>query len=103
MSKEKLTGQATAEQIQEWKDKHGDIFKIQVENSVCYLKAPNRKVLGYASVAGKDNPLKFNEVILESCWLGGDEMIKTDDSLFLSAGAKINGIVEVKEANLEKL
>ncbi|MDR1543882.1 MAG: hypothetical protein LBS50_05635 [Prevotellaceae bacterium] len=29
-----------------------------------FTTKPSRKALGYASMAGKDNPLKFNEVIL---------------------------------------
>lgn len=93
----------TKEQIAEWKAKHGDIFKIKVEDKVAYLKKPSRKALGYASVAGKDNPLKFNEVLLNDCWLGGDEEIKTNDSLFLSISSKLSELIEVKEVELEKL
>jgi hypothetical protein len=103
MSTEKLKGQATDEQIKEWKDKHGNIFKINVDGKVCYLRKPSRKALGYASAVGKDNPLKFNEVILNDCWLGGDETIKTDDDLFLSVSGKIAELIEIKEAELEKL
>jgi len=94
---------ATKEQIAEWKAKHGDVFCIKVEDKVCYLKKPSRKALGYASVAGKDNPLKFNEVLLNDCWLGGDEEIKTNDDLFLSVSPKLTELIEVKEAELEKL
>jgi len=94
---------ATKEQIAEWKAKHGDIFLIKVEDKACYLRKPSRKVLGYASVAGKDNPLKFNEVILNDCWLNGDEEIKTNDDLFLSISPKLTELIEVKEAELEKL
>lgn len=93
----------TKEQISALKQKHGEIFKIKVDGKCCLLRKPNRKELGYASVAGKENPLKFNEVILNSCWLDGDEEIKTNDTLFLSASAKIADIIEVKEAELEKL
>lgn len=93
----------TTEQIAELKLKHGEIFKITVDGKSCILRKPNRKELGYASVAGKDNPLKFNEVIFNSCWLAGDEIIKDDDTLFLSASAKIAEIIEFKEAELEKL
>ncbi len=103
MGKAKLVGEVSTEQIQEWKGKHKDVFKIQVGNSVCYLKKPSRKALGYASMAGKDNPLKFNEVILNDCWLGGDDNIKTDDTLFLSASAKVAALIEIQEASLEKL
>lgn len=93
----------TKEQIADFKAKHGEIFKIKVDGKSCLLRKPNRKELGYASVAGKENPLKFNEVILNSCWLAGDEEIRTNDTLFLSASAKIAEIIEVKEAELEKL
>jgi hypothetical protein len=91
------------QQIEEWKSQHGEIFRIKVLDKECYLKKPSRKALGYASMAGKDNPLKFNEVLLNDCWLGGDEEIKTNDELFLSASAKIAELIKVEEAELEKL
>lgn len=95
--------EADKKQIAEWKTKHGRIFCIRVEDKACYLKTPNRKTLGYAAVAGKENPLKFNEVVLRDCWLAGDEEIRTDDSLFLSVSQKLSEVVEVKEAELEEL
>jgi len=94
---------AKQEQIDEWKKKHKEVFRVTVEDKACYLKKPSRKALGYASMAGKDNPLKFNEVILNDCWLDGDEEIKTDDDLFLSVSPKLSEIIEVKSAELEKL
>ena len=93
----------TKEQIEQLKQKHGQIYKITVDNKSCLLRKPNRKELGYATMAGKDYPLKFNEVILNACWLDGDDEIRNDDTLFLSASAKIADIIEVKEAELEKL
>jgi hypothetical protein len=94
---------ATKEQIDNWKGKHGEIFRIVVEDKACYLKKPSRKALGYASMAGKENPLKFNEVMLKDCWLDGDSEIQTDDTLFLSVSGKLADLIEVKEAELEKL
>jgi hypothetical protein len=94
---------ATNEQVSEWKAKYGKVYCIQVDGKACYLKKPSRKALGYASMAGKENPLKFNEVLLNDCWLGGDEEIKKDDTLFLSVSAKLSELVEVKEAELVEL
>jgi hypothetical protein len=94
---------ATKEQISEWKAKHGKVFRIKVEDKACYMKRPSRKALGYAMVAGKNNPLKFNEELLKDCWLGGDEEIKTDDELFFAASAQFGEIVNSKEAELEEL
>ena len=98
----------TKEQIQEWKRKYGDIFLLIVEDKECYLRKPSRKTLSYASVAGKDNPLGFNEVMLRDvekggCWLGGDEQIREDDDLFLSVSGKIADLIEIKDAELKKL
>lgn len=93
----------TAEQIQEWKAKHGDVFKITVEDKVCFLKSPDRKTLGYAASVGAKDPMRFNEIMLKGCWLGGDEEIQRDDTLFISAAQKLSELIEIKEATLEKL
>ncbi len=103
MTNQTQNTEVTPAQIAEWKKKHGDVFKITIEDKVCYLRKPTRKALGYASVAGKDNPLKFNEVILRDCWLAGDEEIKTDDTLFLSVSSKLTELIQIKETELEKL
>ena len=95
---------ATKEQIAEWKAKYGDVFCIKIEDKACcYLKKPDRKILGYAGQASQANPLKFNEVILYQCWIDGDEEIKTNDDLFLAAAPKVLLLNEVYKSDLEKL
>ncbi len=103
MPKEKLIGEATREQIKEWKSKYSQLFAIIVDGHICYLRKPDRKILGYASTAGKTDPLKFNEAILNNCFVGGSEAIKTDDDLFIAAGARLGDIIQVKEAELVNL
>ncbi|MFU8843484.1 MAG: hypothetical protein ACNA7V_06705 [Bacteroidales bacterium] len=103
MSKEKLTGEASPEQIELWKKKHRDIFRLVVDGHVGYFKKPDRKTLSYATVAGAKDPIKFNEVLMNNCWVGGSEEIKTDDSLFFSASGKLAELIEIKEAELVKL
>ena len=92
---------ATPEQIKNWKAEHGEFFAIIIEDKVCYLRKPDRKVLSFASQVGSD-PMKFNEVILKNCWIGGDEEILTDDSLFLAASSKLDQVIEFKKAELVK-
>lgn len=94
---------ATQEQIQAWKAQYGEVFKISVGDKSCYLRKPSRKTMGYAAMASKDNPLKFNEVILDGCWIAGDEEIRTNDDLFMSVSAKVGKLIEIKEAELVKL
>ena len=93
----------TKEQIQEWKKQYKDIFVISVEDKNVYLRTPDRKTLSYASTLATKDPLKFNEVILDNCWLGGDEEIKTNDELFLAVSSKLPDLIQIKEATLEKL
>ena len=50
---EELIGQATPEQIEAWKKKYGKLFGIKVDGHICYLKKPDRKILSFASVAGR--------------------------------------------------
>ena len=92
---------ATLEQLAIWKKEYGEFFGIVIEDKVCYLKKPDRKVLSFASQVGSD-PMKFNEVILKNCWIGGDEEILTDDSLFLAASSKLDQVIEFKKAELVK-
>lgn len=93
----------TDAEIKALKAKHGPIFRITVGDKSCILKRPDRKSISYASSIGSKDPLKFNEVILTECWIVGDEEIKKDDMLFMSACAKIGELIEIKEATLEKL
>ena len=76
---------------------------MTVEDKCCYLKRPERKTLAYASSVATKDPIKFNEIILNGAWLAGDEDIKTNDTLFLSASAKLAELIEVKEAEIVKL
>ena len=94
---------ATVEQIEEWKKKPGDVFQVTVEGKTAYLHKPDRKALGAAAVIGKSDPMKYNEILLNNCWIAGDEEIKKDDALFLGVSAKLADLIEVKEAELKKL
>lgn len=93
----------TKQQIDSWKEQYRKVFKITVEGKIAYLKAPDRKTLSYAASIGSKDPMKYNEVLLKNCWLGGDMEIQTDDSLFLSACSQLVDLIEIKEATLEKL
>ena len=93
----------TKEQIKQWKAKYKEVFVLRVDDKVAYLRTPDRATLRYASTLATKDPMKFNEAILTNCWLGGDEEIKTDDALFLSASSKLGELIQIKEATLEKL
>ncbi len=103
MAEQKLKGQATPEQIETWKKKWGKVSGIIVDGHIGYVRKPDRHALSYASTTAQSNPLKSNEMLLNACWLGGSEAIKTDDELFYGAVAKLAELVTVKEAELVNL
>ena len=102
-SKPKTSDVITDEMIEDWKKKHDEIFIVEVEDKVAYLHTPSRKVLRQANVHGKTDDIKFAEIILNNCWLGGDEIIKTDDSYFLGVASELSQIIDIKEATIKKL
>ena len=78
-----------------------DMREITVTTVKAYLKTPNRKVISMATAVGGKDPIRFGELILENCWLGGDERIKTDDDLFLSANAVLGNLIKIKTASIK--
>lgn len=96
---------ATPEQIKAWKEQHLDVYQIEIpeDNKVCYLRKPTRTELSYGSKVGAQDPMKFNEHILNVCWLAGDEEIKTNDSLFLAVSTQLEEVLAFKKAELKKL
>lgn len=95
----------TKQEIERLKEKHKDVYSVEVDGKVGYLRKPNRKDLSYAmagSSSGKD-AIRMNEILLNACWLGGDEELKTNDEYFFAVSEKLGKLMEVKEAELKKL
>jgi hypothetical protein len=102
----------TKEMIAKWKKEHGNenIRKISLKDNnrkvshVCYFKKPSRNVVGLAiNFSQSNNSQKFIETLLENCWLGGDEEVKTNDDLFWSLLSPLNSLVELREAEVLKV
>lgn len=94
---------ATKEKIEEWKKAHKNVYQVTVDNKTCYLRKPSRQELSYATTLVMKNPIKYQEALLNACWLDGDSEMKTDDDLFYAVSQKIAEITEIKEAELKKL
>ncbi len=102
MEKE-LKGSASAEQIAMWKNLYREVFSVIVEDSICYLKKPDRVTIKAIASVGTNDPIRGSEILLENCWLGGDENIKTDDEKFFAASQQLTSLLQVKQAELKKL
>lgn len=93
----------TEKQIQQWKKQHGDVFVYSADGLKCYLKRPDRKVIAYANEIADGSVVKYKEALIENCFLGGDEAIKTEDKYFLGLSNKITDLVEIVDGELLKL
>ena len=101
---EKNIVKPTPEDIKGWKAKYKSVHKLTIEGKTAYLRNPDRRTLSLAmSKIAKSDVMGGSEAILENCWLGGDPEIKTDDDLFMAAVGKVGDLIQVKEAELEKL
>ncbi len=101
--KKALIGLATPEQIEAWKKSHKAIYELIIDDAICYLRKPTRQELSAATALSNSDPLLFNEQLLNSCWLGGADIIKTEDEYFYAAGGELAKIIEAKTAELKKI
>lgn len=93
----------TQEKIDAAKKAHGDVFLIEFEGGhSALLKKPTRQQLGYAMSAAND-PIKKTEILITSCWIEGDDIIKSDPGLLVGAAPQLDAIIEVKSAEIKKL
>lgn len=103
--KKELIGQATPEQIAEWKKKYPKgIAGFQTnDGKIAYFKKPERAELKMATDAVANGLSEYNESIIESCYIGGEESICTDEKYFASIGKFISELAEGEKGKLVKL
>lgn len=106
----KLKGQVTPEQIQNWikevKEKYGATAKVhsyEVDGRIGYLRSVDRDTYSLAVSKVSSNPAKFNEVVIESIWLGGDDEIKKDDQLYFGLIDFVEDFMGKKKGILKSL
>ncbi len=98
-----MEGKASKEQIGIWKKKYSGVYELSSGGAVCYIKVPGRKELSHATAVAANDVFKFNEVILNDCWLAGDESMREDDAKFLGVSEQLGEIIEKAEVKIKKL
>lgn len=98
MQKEEITPAL----IEQWKKEHGDVFFTKSGDREAYFRKPNRKELGYAMTLQND-PLKMTEVMLRSCFLGGDPIFFENVEYMLGCSALAESLIQIKEVEVGKL
>lgn len=91
-------------EIKELKSKHkvDGIIEIPYNDKVAYLKEPGRNDVEYILTEAQSGPLSMVEALLETCWLQGDEELKSDvkfKTSLMGETDKILGITTLKIKN----
>ncbi len=102
--------QVSQAQIKRWKSQYGDVYAIEVklddkgkQKAVGYFRKPDLNIIAAASRFADTDPIKSGEVLLENCWLDGDDVIKTDDEAKMGVLTQLGKLFKIKEAEVKKL
>ena len=90
-------------QVEEWKKKHGSVYKIEVDGKKCYLKNPTRQTVSYSMSLQERDPMESDMVLLKNCWISGDREIQDNLNLFLSIRPVLSDIFDLKKSTIVKL
>lgn len=91
----------TKQQIEDWKEKHGDVYEFPVGDKIGYLRAPNMTDYKRAFAAMQaDGETEYFETLMECLFLGGDQEIKKDDDYFIPAKKELMGFFQYEDAEV---
>ncbi|GIV42048.1 MAG: hypothetical protein KatS3mg034_1358 [Vicingaceae bacterium] len=98
----------TEAQIKKWKAKYGDVYAITVNieedtKATAYFRKPDLQIISAAAKFADIDPIKSGNIMLENCWLAGDEIIKEDEEAKLGVIKKLGELFKIKEAEIKKL
>lgn len=100
-----IVGQASESQIAEWKSKYkSGIYALEVDGHVAYFKSPSRSELNCAmSKASNERLLDVFEELANLTFLGGSEVVLTDDQMFIGICHELRVKMDGKKATLVNL
>jgi hypothetical protein len=93
-------GRATPEQIAKWKQEFGKVFYYEVDDKICYLRPVDRTTYSLALSKVSTSPAKFNEIVMEKIWLGGDEEIRKNDQYYFGLIDYVEELMNKKKGSL---
>lgn len=99
-----LSGQATDDQIAQWKAENiRGVWGIIFSDKIGYFRKPSRDEMKSVATMGQTDPIGQIETLMNDSWLGGDKAILTDDDYFLGASSTYQDLVAIRTAELKKL
>lgn len=95
----------TEELIKKLKKEHGEIYKVSNGNKTAIVRKPTLAELeAYQSQLAAGNMMTYNIGVFRTCCLAGDVCDQPDEEMdLISLSAKMQEVIEIKQASVEKL
>lgn len=99
----------TEAKIKQWKQRWGEVHQFDVviddegNKATAYFRKPDLAVIGASLSKGDNDPIGSGNVFFENCWLGGDEIIRTNDEARFSVTLKLNRLFKLRAVEVKKL
>ena len=99
------SAEVTADMIEQWKSKHGKLTKYTTtDGKVVYFRSPDRAEISATAALAKDKDgIASNQFLANTCALGGDVEIITQEKYLYGLGKHLERIVDKVEGELEEL
>lgn len=102
-----MTGQLTEAEINRLKAQHGKIYEITAEDDgeqyVAYFRRPDMGTLSAMTKMAKTDEIKASQILLENCFVGGADTVKSDTSLFMATVGELSKIVGAAKATIKNV
>lgn len=106
-AKKRCNGNVTDAQIQLWKNQNKRIMEICVEDDEAiycgYFHRPTMDTMSAVNQVGKNDEVKAATVMFDNCWLGGDDMMKEDAIIKMSALTQLSTVFNTCTASIKNL
>jgi hypothetical protein len=105
---ESLPGGITDAQVKQWKSRWGEVTQITVkldEGAIAtgYFKKPDLDTISAASRFMDSDQVRGGQIVFDNCWLGGDEIIKTNDEARFATILQVNRLFRILETEVKKM
>lgn len=89
------------------KANHGKIVFIEVQDGdemhACYCKRPGWEALSAMTKIAKTDEVKAARTLLDNCWVGGSDAVRSDAVLSMVASGQLGGLLTSVKASLKNL
>lgn len=102
-----IDGGVTDTDINKWKNQHGKVMLVEIEEGdtlhKAYFKRPTLETMAAVTKVGKSSEVESAKIMLNSCWLGGSDEVKSDVVLFMEATKQVSKIFDSCTSRLKNL